>query len=57
MKAVIWREVDGGCLVARLPSQTALRRHSAAGLMPIGKYRGVSIAQVVEHDPDKRMPR
>ena len=52
MKAVIWREVDGGCLVARLPVQTTPRRHSASGLMPMGKYRGVSIPEVVAHDPD-----
>jgi uncharacterized protein (DUF3820 family) len=51
VKAVLWREIEGGCLVTRLPVRTAVPQQPS-GLMPIGKYRGALIADVVEHDPD-----
>jgi hypothetical protein len=50
VKRVVWREVDGGCLVAHLPLRRAIKQR-ATGLMPMGKYRGVLIADVVEQDP------
>jgi hypothetical protein len=52
VKAVLWREIEGGCLVARLPVRRAVPQQQPSGLMPMGKYRGALIVDVVEHDPD-----
>jgi hypothetical protein len=49
MMSIIWRELDGGCLIARFPGRSAVRPSSP--VMPMGKYRGALIREVVEHDP------
>jgi hypothetical protein len=46
MSEVVGRQLAGGCILYRFPFRASL------GVMPMGKYRGVTIADVVDHDPD-----
>jgi hypothetical protein len=50
MSGSVGYQLSGGCILYRLPWRTRPSRPSPM-LMPMGKYRGVPIADVFNHDP------
>jgi hypothetical protein len=51
MTDFLGHQLVGGCIVYRFPRPKTVPR-LASIVMPMGKYRGVPITSVVDHDPD-----